>query len=526
MPQHAARWCLAAIVAFAALLRLYHLDAGLPHTTAVDAFKFVGPALAAAGEGDWQPRDYQYPGLYSNGLALIYMVTGAREVYHTHLIALLVAAFTGVALVGVTFSLARPVAGPFGALVAAALVAVEPGMVTQSRVPAPDLLMTLAMTGALAVVVRRPQGIAIWAGLGALAGLAAGSKLTGLYLLPFVVVSSLLALPPTKRLRFVASRTAVGLATAVTVFVATTPAVLRHCGEYLSRFLLELTVQRGGQVGHVQGGYLDYVLSATPTWEHPWLGTSLLANTGAVFVVAAAAGLTLALSGRHGREGVLLGVFALLYLMLISGPGRLKAYRFLLPILPVLCTVAALAVDRLASRFGTRRRWIVPVVAVVAVAFPLWNSAVYVATSGRPSTNDLARSWAAEHITAGARVFLSPFYVEDLSSLAVTTVRLPEVGSRQYRLPPALGRSAERDLIYHPGLVQDLMRTKVRYVVLNSYFDGAFSSVPENRRFFPRAVAGYDAFRSELERRGSTVFSVRGIASRRPGPDITIVELR
>jgi len=66
----------------------------------------------------------------------------------------------------------------------------------------------------------------------------------------------------------------------------------------------------------------------------------------------------------------------------------------------------------------------------------------------------------------------------------------------------------------------------VQYVVLNSYFDGAFADVAENTRFFPHSVERYAAFLVRLAEEADVVHEEIGWDTGRLGPDIRIWQLR
>jgi hypothetical protein len=50
--------------------------------------------------------------------------------------------------------------------------------------------------------------------------------------------------------------------------------------------------------------------------------------------------------------------------------------------------------------------------------------------------------------------------------------------------------------------------------------------VPENLRYFPRAVAGYREFRERLDASADLVWRVEGIGERRLGPTISVYRVR
>jgi len=509
----------------AAALRIYHLDRGLPGTVYVDAFKFVDEAARMAASGDFAPRHFQYPGLYTNLLAILYALSGAATPYARHLLALTVTALAGVLLVPATYLLARRVCGAAGALLAAGLAAVCPVLLSQSRTPAPDILMALLMTAALYALLAYPPALRSLLAAGAFTGLAMGSKFTGAYLLAWIAAAGWLLAADGERWRWLRSTGLIALVAAAS-FLLTTPWFLPRLGSYETRLSLELPIQRYGQIGRIQTGYLDYLLSATPTWEQPWLGSSLRANLGLPAVLIGLAALAWGLAGRGGRRVLYLAGYVLLYVVLISGPGHLRAVRFLLPVLPALYVLMGWWLDAVMLRRRSRLRApIAAAIALLVLAYPATRALRYVAAARLPLTTELAEEWVARSIPAGTKVLLGPFFTDNLRRLPLDAVTLGAPGSRQYRFPEGMGQSPEREPLYSPALLDELRAAGVRYLILNSYFDDALSPVAENLRYFPNSVAAHTAFMERLQRETRLVYTIHGWGDGRLGPDIAVYQL-
>src|SRR5439155_378178 len=134
---------------------------------------------------------------------------------------------------------------------------------------------------------------------------------------------------------------------ALVAFLVTTPFFLSLRDHYTTDLAYTLACERGGQIGRVQLGALDYLVSRTPTWETPWLGTSLRSDLGLPALLLAAGGLGLAATGWLGFAGAVYAVTAIVYVASISGAGWIKAIRFLLPAMPFLYALAGAAAERL-----------------------------------------------------------------------------------------------------------------------------------------------------------------------------------
>lgn len=505
-----------------AALRFYRLDLGLPEVVYVDAFKFVNAARDMIASGSWAPRDYQYPGAYTHLLASLYWITGARSDYAVHLIAQAVAALFGVALIALTFFAARQVCGRAAAALAAALTALSVTFVTLSRIPATDTMLAGFMTAGVWMIARERAEPRHALAAALCLGLAVGTKFTGLYLGLFLFLALAVAAIRTRSTVFPISRLALCTFAALLALVITTPWIVPRFMEYARAFAFEMETQRYGQIGRVQLGWADYLVSPTITWEQPWLATSLLYNDGPLLLLAALAGCAMALSGRFGKPLRIHAAYVALYLLLISGPGHIKAMRFLAPVLPSLYILASWMLERWTAR-GRRALFILA--ALVALAVPAYKTFNHIATARHETTNARAFRWIKANIPPDAILLVSPFFLDNLEALPQRKLHLPEVGSRQYRIPGKPLLNAELTPIYYPQLLDELRGLGARYIVTNSYFDDAFAAVAENRRWFPRATAGYKLYLGRLLRETALVYEDLGHPAGRPGPDVRIFRL-
>jgi hypothetical protein len=211
--------------------------------------------------------------------------------------------------------------------------------------------------------------------------------------------------------------------------------------------------------------------------------------------------------------------------VLIAGAGHVKAIRYLLPVLPALAALTGAGVATLAAA-APRRAAIEVALAVIVLAYPLARTLPYLAAAGRPMTNDVAFAWARANLPAGATLLVSPFYLRNMSKLDVKIMSLAGAAENQYRLADTAGVDTEERPLFRPELVPSMRRSGIGYVMLSSYFEGAVSDTDENRRWFPRSVAAYAAFRSRLDAEADHLYRVEGYESGRLGPDIDVYRVR
>jgi len=508
-------------------LRFYHIDHGLPSVVYVDAFKFVDAARQMVLTGDLEPRDLQYPGFYTYLLTGIYGLLGINSPYGLHLTARIVSACFGTGLICLTYLAGRRVCAHGGALLAAALTALSITCLTFSRIPATDCVLACFTTAGLWLLTGQEVRPRAFAAAGVCLGLAVGTKFTGLYFgLPLLVAVAVRLLRSGNEPR-VLRGLACSLIAALLVFVLTTPWIIPKFSDYLSRFLLELRLQQYGQIGRVQHGYFDYLTSRTVTWEQPWLRTSLFGNAGPVVLATGLGACLLGLSYRFGFACFLHSLYVVVYLLLISRPGHLKAVRFLIPILPSLFIMSAWIVETSVALVAGRLKATAAVLAAVLVlGIPAYQSIGHLAMTRRTTTNEEALTWMKSNLPANASVLLSPFFVDNLQVETHRTVFVPEAGPRQYRVPGNPRANSELAPVYCAGLIDELRAGGIRYIVSNSYYDDAFSDIAENRRWFPRSAAAYAEWRVRLAREAELVYTVLGQDAGRLGPDIRIYRLQ
>jgi hypothetical protein len=217
--------------------------------------------------------------------------------------------------------------------------------------------------------------------------------------------------------------------------------------------------------------------------------------------VLALAGIVVALV-RFRRAGLVLLTFTLAYYALLSST-YVRFDRNLLPLLPFVALLAAMAADSLIPRLvvALRNRGAASLLVLGVCAVP----PAYVAGRAdfaitHPFSEQVAVAWADAHLPAGA-------------SLAIENWegRAFELSPRHYRITELSSLAAQP---YEWFLAQG-----IRYVSADSYTDGAFLREP-NR--FPLQVARY----RELFRRARVLQCITGDPLLRPGPDMCLYEVR
>jgi 4-amino-4-deoxy-L-arabinose transferase-like glycosyltransferase len=400
---------LAAITVCAAALRFWGIGFGLPHTYArpdEDAIVTIATRIYRDGPN---PHFFVYPTLY------LYIVAFAYELYYAalslrghaitmaafidrdpapfYLLSRIAAATLGTATVPVLYLAARVLFGARTATVAAGLLTVAFLHVRDSHFGVTDIPATFMATLAFWAIVGHELDRVHWPNVlfaGVVCGLAGSTKynamLIGLPLFVRVVQES----------RFEARRalwaTALCLLAGCGIaagFFAGTPFALIDSSQFLSDLH---GVQR-----HFAGGHL---LDLGYGWTYHLTG-SLRYGLGAPMLIAALIGCVWLAVTAPSIALVVLS-FPVAYYVVI-GAGRTVFIRYVDPILPFGCLLAAVAVSRVAARARDGRA--VTAVATLLTAVLVWPSAsravAFDRLIARRDNRLLVAEWLESNIPAG-----------------------------------------------------------------------------------------------------------------------------
>lgn len=391
------RGLIALVLATGLLLRLWHLDHGLPDLLEEALpFKLALGMFRDHGAIDWNPHFFNYPSLsiYLHLLVQRAMVMGGTLAGAWHgpadylLLsdldprpAVLAARALSVACELVTLLCVARIGErlrPGAGLIAAALLAMSPTAILTSRAIFTDTMMTAFATLALERLLlwraeQRPHQLA-WAALSA--GLAASAKYPGAFvLLPFAAVLI-------ERHGARGAGLWIGAcAVAALAFVVTSPFVMIDFASFARDFRYESRHVSEGHFGSLDRHGLGYVLR------------TLLDDLGPPGMLAWAASLALA-PRRDAQGGARRALWLFAASLLISvAAARVEAERYVMPILPAAMLLAADAALALASRVpGRVARVATPAVALLLVV-PVAFTGIPTARSGGLDTQSAARRW-------------------------------------------------------------------------------------------------------------------------------------
>ncbi|HTB69365.1 MAG TPA: glycosyltransferase family 39 protein [Solirubrobacteraceae bacterium] len=452
-------WPALAVVLFGGLaLRLWGIEQGLPYAyNADEADHFVPHAVAMFGHG-LNPHYFANPPAFTYVLHFAFAIaygggSGARDAFWFHptevyALARVVAAALGVAALWLLYATAARLLGRAVALLAAAIEAVAFLPVFYSHLALNDVPtlapLTLSLLGTAGVVRRGRMIDYAIAGIGL--GLACATKYTaGIVVLPLVAAVAIRFLRDERDGRPASARASdrprvaarawsaalarpgpralLGLllaaAFAFAAFFVANPYSLLDYSAFHAELVHQssLSAEAQGKLGAPRDGGLAYYMW-TLTWGLGW-APALAALGGAI-----------AIWRRAPALGWLLVPAPLLFLAFMGLQGRYFG-RWLLPIFPIVCLLAAFFVVELAGVLAsllsravarhharldgaaaTRARALTLVPAALLVALVLAQGLVFSVHSGlvlaRADTRNVTRKWMLANVPAGAKIVAEP----------------------------------------------------------------------------------------------------------------------
>jgi Dolichyl-phosphate-mannose-protein mannosyltransferase len=528
-------------------LRLWGVAQGLPYAYNSDeADHFVPRAVKMFG-GSLNPHYFANPPGFTYLLHYLFAVAyggeeGVRNAFALHpqevyTLARVAAAVLGVAALWLLYATGARLAGRAVGLLAAAIEAVAFLPVFYAHLALNDVPtlapLTLSLLGTAGVLRKGRRRDYVLAGVGL--GLACASKYTaGIVVVPFVaaVAARYLEAHPGAGRRALSGIALTGAAALLAFLIANPYAALDYQsfhGQLVHQSTLSAEAQ--GKLGAPKaGGVLYYLWSLT--WGLGWVPA------------LAALGGALAVWRKDRRLGWLMVPAPLLFLAFMGLQGRYFG-RWLLPIFPLLCLLAALFALRLADILAHRRPRLRVAAAALLVAALLAQGLLYSVHSGRvlarADTRNLTRNWMVAHIPAGTPIVVEPVspdvWGQRWNKYASLLSRISAGGKLEPGVTHKVGiEDYERTLA--PALIGYYETYGYCWVVSGSTESGRAGADPGA---VPLAIAYYRA----LERRGEVVYRAspyaRGqdsvafgfdwsfdyypLAYDRPGPEMTVYRL-
>ena len=493
-------------------LRLWNIGHGLPFAyNADEAEHFVPKALDMADGGGLDPGYYENPSALTYLIYAIYAIGGVRELGETAFETARVAvALIGTLVVGLVYWAGARYYERRVGLVAAALMAVAFLPVFYSKHALNDIVALAPITVALVacLLIYERGAWSDWALAGAAIGAATATKYTAAAMLLVVVVAAALRV---ERDRGELRRALLGLAIAVAallvLFGLLNPYEVLNFDEARDQITSQSDQADTAKLGQDDTRGWFYYLG-TLTWGFGWLP-----------LVAAVAGGVLALR-RDWRIALLLVAFPVCFYLYMGAQGRFFG-RWLLPMYPALCVLAAYAVVTLSAR---RAAVLAGLTALVCAQGAL--AAVHVdRLLGREDTRAQALAWIDANVPAGAPVVVEPFVPDSWRAALdrpVWPVERPYQAYEKRLRVRRIDRYRERGHCWViVGSTQKERGLKAGLTSSRNYYRALDDASEETVTFSPFA-RGADPVEFSYD----ASFNYRPGAYERPGPVIEIHRLR
>jgi 4-amino-4-deoxy-L-arabinose transferase-like glycosyltransferase len=561
-------------------LRLWGIEQGLPYAyNADEADHFVPRAVAMFGHS-LNPHYFANPPAFTYVLHYLFAIAyggghGARDALALHpaevyTLARVAAAVLGVAALWLLYLTGARLFGRAVGLLAAAIEAVAFLPAFYSHLALNDVPtlapLTLSLLGTAGVVRKgRARDYAL-AGVGL--GLACATKYTaGIALVPLVAAVAV-RLVADERTKAAALGVALAGGLALVAFFVANPYSVLDYSSFHSGLIKQSaqSAQAQGKLGAPRAGGFAYYLW-TLTWGLGW-APAIAAFGGAV-----------AIWRRRPTLGWVLVPAPVAFLVFMGLQGRYFG-RWLLPIFPLLCLLAAFFVVELAGALSRRlagarggagragagpggagRRAAIAAAALsgLLVAVVLAQGMVFSVHSGlvlaRADTRNIVRRWLVANVASGSRIVAEPVSPDVWARERAGSLPTESNPYRWHKYPSLLARIAPDGSLRRSGLhvmgIENYERTLAPallvYYESHGYCTVISGSTESGRAFVdggavPLAVAYYHA----LQRDGEVVFRaspyVRGagpvafgfdwsfdyypLAYARPGPSMTVYRLR
>ncbi|MEJ7824614.1 MAG: glycosyltransferase family 39 protein [Solirubrobacteraceae bacterium] len=551
----------AALLAVAFGLRVWGVDHGLPYAYNADEnAHFVTRAIGIFGHS-WDPNYYVNPPAYTYLAHLLLGISiGGRQSVASEFAAdptqiwvltRVLSAVLGTLAVWLTYLAGTRLVDRRVGLLAAGIFTVSFLPVFYSKLALNDVPtlapLCLALWGVAGVLRLGRMRDYVIAGIGL--GLACATKYTGgIVLVPLIAATVVQLMAPGGKagaLRGIAI--ACGLA--LVAFLAANPYAVLNFDAFWEGLIhqSDASGDSAGKLGLTQeNGYLYYL------WSFGWgLGWVPL-----IFAVGGAVRLWF-----DERRLVWVLVPAIVLFVLFMGSQSRYFGRWLMPVFPLVCILAAYAAFELADWGARLRPALKPTLIVAAVVAVCAQGFVYSLHSGlvlsREDTRNLAREWMVANVPVGKKIVVEPvvpdLWAQDIGNPSPLTSN----GNRWFKFPtsrseidPDTGEKLpfgetkivnieDFEKVLTPDLVSKFEEQGYCFVVVGSTQRGRAEAEPDK---VPRALDYY----RELERRSKVAyraspyaegegpvafnfdwtFDYYPLAYNRPGPEMTVYRLQ
>ena len=411
---------LLAILTGGFLLRVWGIDFGLPHEYCRPDETILMYRALSIGAGDFNPHFFNYPSLqfYFVALAIgLTYLTGQGFGYFVdvtdlqrllfvdptffYIVGRALTVLFGTGSIGLVYSIGTRVQSRRVGFVSAALFAVAFLHVRDSHFLTVDVPATFWVLAAYSFACRyiEKESLATSVLAGVCIGLAASTKYNAALFAPAIALATLVTCVSTgSRLELMATalkakwqHLATVAAAAAVGFVIGSPFALVDTATFIGDLSFERTMFAAGRGLDLGSGWIYH------------LKVSLWHGLGWPLLLAALAGCGLLITRRRPADLVIISGIITYYV--VAGSGKSVFVRYLVPLVPLLCIAAAVALERATGHL--RSRWWLPL-STCFLAIPSLSSSVrFDRVLSRPDTRLMATQWIEKNLPSGTRIALA-----------------------------------------------------------------------------------------------------------------------
>jgi hypothetical protein len=551
----------AVLLAVAFGLRIWGVDHGLPYAYNADEnAHFVTRAIGLFGHG-WDPNYYVNPPAYTY---LAHLLLGAwyggrqgvsnafaTDPTQIWILTRVLAAVLGTLAIWLTYLAGSRLVDRRVGLLSAGIFTVAFLPVFYSKLALNDVPtlapLCLALWGTAGVLRYGRSRDYVAAGIGL--GLACATKYTGgIVLVPLIAAAVVQFTAPGGRAGAARGIVLAGVV-ALVAFLAANPYALLNWDAFTNGLThqSDASGDAAGKLGLTQGnGYLYYL------WSFGWgLGWIPL-----LFAVGGAVRLWF-----DERRLVWVLVPAVVLFVLFMGSQERYFGRWLMPVFPFVCILAAYAAFELAD--WSERFWpaLKPTFVVAVVVAVCAQGLVYSLHSGlvmsRGDTRNLAREWMVSHVPLGSKIVVEPVVPDQWAQDIGDPSPLTSNGYRWIKFPlskstidPRTGRPYPDGLaqlvniedferVLTPDLVSTFEQQGYCWVVVGSSQRGRAEAQPgavpqaleyyrelQRRSVVAHRVSPYAKGEGPVKFNFDWTFDYYPLAYERPGPEMTVYRLQ
>ena len=404
------------------LLRIWGIDFGLPHEYCrPDETTLMYKALAI-GSGDLNPHFFNYPSFqfyvvalaigltYLTGLGLGYFGDLAdfqslifADPTLLYVVGRLVTAILGTCTIAFVYLVASRMESRRAGLVSAVFIAVAFLHVRDSHFLTVDVPATFWVLAAYSLACKYIERESLATGVlaGVCIGLAASTKYNATLFVPALMLTLLVAgrgqIRADSRLERIGAmlvarwrHLAVTGAAIAASFVIGSPFVLLEPDTFIEDLSFERTTFAAGRGLDLGFGWIYH------------LHVSLWNGLGWPLLLAGLAGCGLLACRR--RPADLLVVSGIVIYYAVAGSGKSVFVRYMIPLVPLLCIAAAVALVRATRHL--RGRWWLPLATCLLAAPALSSSLQFDRLLAREDTRLMAAAWIEANVPSGTRIAL------------------------------------------------------------------------------------------------------------------------